>query len=227
MRRPHHRRARGRPVRPPAQRPLRRRRGPEVDRGIPVPATSLDLKFFSSVSTPAPTAAQDASRRTQRGRTSASARAKVEEVASNRRIVGADGKVQASPAPAPRKIQEVRAEPEGLIDPWLQDASFWDGDDASGGPALLRDAPDELLRRRPGQQPTSAAWPARRRRTRNGRLPGLLHRLRRQRDRRQVQRRRQGEPRLSCATACTTPWWRPGRHDDARRSRASPGASSR
>jgi hypothetical protein len=51
-------------------------------------------------------------------------RAKVEKVASNRRILGSDGKVKAvrwtktlDPA--------VRAEPEGLIDPWLKTISFW------------------------------------------------------------------------------------------------------
>jgi hypothetical protein len=53
-------------------------------------------------------------------------RAKVEKVASNRRILGPDGKVKAvrwtktlDPA--------VRAEPEGLIDPWLKTISFWNG----------------------------------------------------------------------------------------------------
>jgi hypothetical protein len=53
-------------------------------------------------------------------------RAVVEQVASNRRILGEDGKIKAvrwtrtyDPA--------VRAEPEGLIDPWLKTVSFWDG----------------------------------------------------------------------------------------------------
>jgi len=53
--------------------------------------------------------------------------AKVEQVASNRRLLGADGKVRttrwtASPDPS------VRAEPEGLIDPVLSEVSFWNGD---------------------------------------------------------------------------------------------------
>src|ERR1043166_944952 len=54
-------------------------------------------------------------------------RAKVEQVASNRRVMGTDGKVKAvrwtktlDPA--------VRAEPEGLIDPWLKTISFWNAD---------------------------------------------------------------------------------------------------
>jgi len=53
--------------------------------------------------------------------------AKVDQVASNRRILGQDGKVRAtrwtaSPDPA------IRAEPEGLIDPMLSEVSFWNGD---------------------------------------------------------------------------------------------------
>jgi hypothetical protein len=51
-------------------------------------------------------------------------RAQVEKIASNRRIMGEDGKIKAvrwtktlDPA--------VRAEPEGLIDPWLKTVSFW------------------------------------------------------------------------------------------------------
>lgn len=52
--------------------------------------------------------------------------ARVEQVASNRRILGADGKVRvtrwtASPDPA------VRAEPEGTIDPFVSLVSFWNG----------------------------------------------------------------------------------------------------
>lgn len=53
--------------------------------------------------------------------------AAVREVASNRRILGADGKVRvtrytACPDPA------VRAEPEGVIDPLVTTLAFWNGD---------------------------------------------------------------------------------------------------
>lgn len=53
--------------------------------------------------------------------------ARVEKVASNRRIFGANGKVRAvrytsCPDPA------LRAEPEGTIDPVLSEVSFWNGD---------------------------------------------------------------------------------------------------
>jgi hypothetical protein len=53
--------------------------------------------------------------------------ATVNEVASNRRIVGADGKVKATRSSA-TKDPAVRAEPEGLIDPVVSLVSFWNGD---------------------------------------------------------------------------------------------------
>jgi hypothetical protein len=53
--------------------------------------------------------------------------ARVDQVASSRRIVGADGKVKAIRFSA-TKDPAVRAEPEGLIDPWLKTLSFWDGE---------------------------------------------------------------------------------------------------
>src|SRR5262249_10225900 len=52
--------------------------------------------------------------------------AKVEQVASNRRIVG-DGKAIYSRTSA-TKNPDVRAYPEGLIDPFLRMLSFWDAD---------------------------------------------------------------------------------------------------
>ena len=53
--------------------------------------------------------------------------AKVEKVASNRRLLGPDGKVKIvrwSKSTNPEAI----AAPEGVIDPWLKLVSFWDGD---------------------------------------------------------------------------------------------------
>jgi hypothetical protein len=52
-------------------------------------------------------------------------KARVHEVASNRRIV-VDGKVRFTRTSATRD-PKVRAEPEGLIDPWLKTLSFWNG----------------------------------------------------------------------------------------------------
>lgn len=50
--------------------------------------------------------------------------ARVREVASNRRILGPDGKVRAMRYSACRDAA-IRAEPEGLIDPFLKSISFW------------------------------------------------------------------------------------------------------
>ena len=53
--------------------------------------------------------------------------ARVEQVASNRRIMGPDGKVKGVRYTS-CKEPELRAEPEGLIDPMLKTVSFWSGD---------------------------------------------------------------------------------------------------
>jgi len=53
--------------------------------------------------------------------------AQVNQVASNRRIIGADGKVKATRSSATRD-PAVRAEPEGLIDPVVSLVSFWNAD---------------------------------------------------------------------------------------------------
>lgn len=51
-------------------------------------------------------------------------RARIDQVASNRRVMGDDGKVKAVRWTA-TKDPEVRAAPEGLIDPYLKSISFW------------------------------------------------------------------------------------------------------
>lgn len=53
--------------------------------------------------------------------------AEVYKVASNRRILGPDGKVKFTRTSA-AKDPKVRAEPEGLIDPMVSLVSFWNGD---------------------------------------------------------------------------------------------------
>jgi hypothetical protein len=53
--------------------------------------------------------------------------AEVKEVASNRRVLGPDGKVKFTRTSA-TKNKEARDAPEGLIDPRLRTLSFWDGD---------------------------------------------------------------------------------------------------
>jgi hypothetical protein len=53
--------------------------------------------------------------------------ATVEQVASNRRYLSEDGKPRFGRTSATGE-PEVRAKPEGTIDPWLKTLSFWDGD---------------------------------------------------------------------------------------------------
>ncbi len=54
-------------------------------------------------------------------------KARVEKVASNRRILGPDGKV-AIVRYSSSRIPEAIAAPEGVIDPWLRLVSLWDHD---------------------------------------------------------------------------------------------------
>lgn len=70
-------------------------------------------------------AVHDATRRPRRLTHLGLGRAKVEKVASNRRVMGPDGKVRAVRW-TKTKDPAVRAEPEGLIDPWLRTISFWE-----------------------------------------------------------------------------------------------------
>ena len=57
--------------------------------------------------------------------------AEVREVASNRRVLGPDGKVRATRYTA-TKDAALRAEPEGTIDPIVSLISFWNGDQPLG-----------------------------------------------------------------------------------------------
>lgn len=56
-------------------------------------------------------------------------KAEVKEVASNRRVIGEDGKVKFTRTSA-TKSKEARDAPEGLIDPFLRTLSFWNGEKA-------------------------------------------------------------------------------------------------
>lgn len=88
--------------------------------------TSLDLKFFTSAIDRTAEAAQAALAKALPFTHIATGQARVEQVASNRRIIGPDGKVKFTRTSA-TKNPEARAEPEGLIDPWLKALSFWNG----------------------------------------------------------------------------------------------------
>lgn len=57
-------------------------------------------------------------------------KAKVQQVASNRRFVRSDGVVSYGRGSRSGTDPEAKAAHEGDIDPWLRTLSFWDGDDA-------------------------------------------------------------------------------------------------
>jgi hypothetical protein len=88
---------------------------------------SLDPKFFQLTIKRTAEAVRNSLTRTAVFTHLGMAKAKVDRVASNRRILGADGSVKQTRFSA-TKDPTVRAEPEGLIDPWLRTVSFWNGD---------------------------------------------------------------------------------------------------
>jgi hypothetical protein len=92
---------------------------------VPGAPPSLDLKFFDNAVKQAADAVRAALAKTTRFTHIGTGQAKVVDVASNRRIVGTDGKVKAVRYSA-TKDKAVRDEPEGLIDPWLKTLSFWE-----------------------------------------------------------------------------------------------------
>ena len=86
---------------------------------------SLNPKFFQQAVDRVAAAVKASLARTRAFTHIGTGQAKVEEVASNRRIVE-KGKVKYTRTSATRD-PKVRAEPAGLIDPWLKTLSFWDG----------------------------------------------------------------------------------------------------
>jgi hypothetical protein len=94
---------------------------------VPGTTSSLDLAYFDRVVKATADAVRAALARTTRVTHFGVGKAKVEEVASNRRVLGPDGKVKFTRTSA-TKSAEARAAPEGLIDPWLRTLSFWNGE---------------------------------------------------------------------------------------------------
>jgi hypothetical protein len=88
---------------------------------------SLDLKYFDKVVKDVAKACQDSLAKTKKFTHIGIGSATVKEVASNRRVLGPDGKVKFTRTSA-TKNKEARDAPEGLIDPVLRTLSFWDGE---------------------------------------------------------------------------------------------------
>lgn len=93
---------------------------------VPGTTQSLDLPFFNRAVRQAADALRAGLAKTIRFTHVGTGEARVEQVASNRRVLGPDGKVLYTRTSA-TKLQAARDAPEGLIDPWLKTLSFWDG----------------------------------------------------------------------------------------------------
>jgi hypothetical protein len=91
------------------------------------PPHTLNIDFFNHFTTSVAAAAKASLVHFQKLTHVGIGQAKVEQVAANRRIKGPDGKLLAMRGSA-CKDEKLRAEPEGLIDPFLKTVSFWNGD---------------------------------------------------------------------------------------------------
>ncbi|MFO1022823.1 MAG: hypothetical protein U0903_19325, partial [Planctomycetales bacterium] len=87
----------------------------------------LDLEFFDGLVKKSAGAVQDALKQAKPVTHIGTGQAKVDQVASNRRIIGPDGKIKYWRGSAAKEAN-LHAEPEGLIDPWLKTLSFWNGE---------------------------------------------------------------------------------------------------
>jgi hypothetical protein len=86
---------------------------------------SLNLKFFEQAVAHCADAARASLAHTRRWTHAGFGQSAVQQVASNRRILGPDGKV-AIVRYSSSKDPKARDAPEGLIDPFLRTLSFWD-----------------------------------------------------------------------------------------------------
>jgi hypothetical protein len=97
-------------------------------------------------------------------------KAKVEKVASNRRVMGPDGKVKYVRYSA-TKDPRIRAEPEGLIDPYLQSITFWDGNKPLATLTYYATHPQSYY----GKGGVSCDFPGLARGLRDKEQPGVFH----------------------------------------------------
>jgi hypothetical protein len=87
----------------------------------------IDVKFFGECLARGQKAVAEAVKSARPISHVATGQAQVKEVASNRRFVGADGKIEHWRGSA-AKDAKLRELPEGLIDPWLKTVAFCDGE---------------------------------------------------------------------------------------------------
>jgi hypothetical protein len=97
-------------------------------------------------------------------------KAKVEEVASNRRVMGPDGKVKYVRYSS-TKDPKIRAEPEGVIDPYVQVLAFYDGNTPLGVITYYATHPQSYY----GKGGVSCDFPGIARNLRERKLPDTMH----------------------------------------------------
>jgi len=95
---------------------------------------------------------------------------KVEQVASNRRVLGPDGNVKYVRYSSTRDAT-IRAEPEGIIDPFVQSLSFWNGDKPVASLTYYATHPQSYY----GQGGVSCDFPGLARGMRDSEQPGVFH----------------------------------------------------
>ena len=97
-------------------------------------------------------------------------KAKVEEVASNRRVMGPDGKVKYVRYSA-TKDPKVQSEPEGVIDPFVQVLTFYDGNTPLSNLSYYATHPQSYY----GRGGVTCDFPGLARGLRERALPGPMH----------------------------------------------------
>jgi hypothetical protein len=95
---------------------------------------------------------------------------KVEQVASNRRVLGPDGKVKYVRYSS-TKDPVIRAEPEGIIDPFVHLLSFWNGETPLASLTYYATHPQSYY----AQGGVSCDFPGLARGIRDRELPGVFH----------------------------------------------------
>jgi hypothetical protein len=97
-------------------------------------------------------------------------KAKVEKVASNRRVLGPDGKVKHVRYSSCRD-EEARSAPEGVIDPYVRNLSFWNEDQPIASITYYTTHPQSFY----GRGGVSADFVGMARAIREATLPGVFH----------------------------------------------------
>lgn len=85
---------------------------------------NVDIQFFNTCLERAGQAVRDCLKKVQPFTHVATSQAMVEQVASNRRILGPDGRVKTNRSVSPNS-DDVRDLPVGVIDPWLKTIAFY------------------------------------------------------------------------------------------------------